>query len=236
MGGPHVSEGDDRNITKLLDVAGWNPPCARDCNSSRFRQPHLEAARHRDLGRPCAAAASTTRPAGHPDGRRHSMSMSRPAVLVATTTSRRGSATARRTPTTTRRRVLSSPVRSSGPASITSASRRRTRRITVQELVLRSDRHGRVSRRTSTTSTRAGGRPTPWLTSCRTGTGPAATTVTVYVYNNCDSVELFLNNASQGSKTMSSTTLRARVERAVGIGDVARGLQESAAAWSRPIR
>src|SRR5262245_38131217 len=35
----------------------------------------------------------------------------------------------------------------------------------------------------------------------------AGTTVTVFVYNNCDSVELFLNNASQGSKTM-GTALR----------------------------
>ncbi|HLK91428.1 MAG TPA: DUF4982 domain-containing protein, partial [Polyangia bacterium] len=37
----------------------------------------------------------------------------------------------------------------------------------------------------------------------------AGTTVTVYVYNNCDSVELFLNNASQGSKSMSGGALRA---------------------------
>ena len=36
----------------------------------------------------------------------------------------------------------------------------------------------------------------------------AGTTVTVFVYNNCDSVELFLNNTSQGSKAMTSTTLR----------------------------
>ncbi len=36
----------------------------------------------------------------------------------------------------------------------------------------------------------------------------AGTTVTVYVYNNCDSVELFLNNASQGAKTMSGGALR----------------------------
>ena len=35
----------------------------------------------------------------------------------------------------------------------------------------------------------------------------AGTTVTIYVYNNCDSVELFLNNASQGSKTMRASTL-----------------------------
>jgi beta-galactosidase len=36
----------------------------------------------------------------------------------------------------------------------------------------------------------------------------AGTMVTVYVYNNCESVELFLNNTSQGSKAMTSTTLR----------------------------
>jgi beta-galactosidase len=35
----------------------------------------------------------------------------------------------------------------------------------------------------------------------------AGTTVTVFVYNNCDAVELFLNNASQGSKTMAAGTL-----------------------------
>jgi beta-galactosidase len=37
----------------------------------------------------------------------------------------------------------------------------------------------------------------------------AGTTVTVYVYSNCDSVELFLNDVSQGSKTFSSSTLHA---------------------------
>jgi beta-galactosidase len=36
----------------------------------------------------------------------------------------------------------------------------------------------------------------------------AGTTVTIFVYNNCDSVELFLNNASQGSKTATASTLR----------------------------
>ena len=36
----------------------------------------------------------------------------------------------------------------------------------------------------------------------------AGTTVTVFVYNNCDSVELFLNNTSQGSKAMTASTLR----------------------------
>src|SRR6185369_1561481 len=35
----------------------------------------------------------------------------------------------------------------------------------------------------------------------------AGTTVTVYVYNNCDSVELFLNNTSQGAKTPAATDL-----------------------------
>jgi len=34
------------------------------------------------------------------------------------------------------------------------------------------------------------------------------TTVTVYVYNNSDSVELILNSASQGSKSNTSSTLR----------------------------
>ena len=36
----------------------------------------------------------------------------------------------------------------------------------------------------------------------------AGTMVTIYVYNNCDSVELFLNNASQGSQTATASTLR----------------------------
>ena len=36
----------------------------------------------------------------------------------------------------------------------------------------------------------------------------SGTNVTVFVYTNCDSVELFLNNTSQGSKAMTSTTLR----------------------------
>jgi beta-galactosidase len=36
----------------------------------------------------------------------------------------------------------------------------------------------------------------------------AGTSVTVFVYNNCDSVELFVNDASQGSKAMSGGALR----------------------------
>ncbi len=35
----------------------------------------------------------------------------------------------------------------------------------------------------------------------------SGTTVTIFVYNNCDSVELFLNNVSQGSKTLSAGAL-----------------------------
>lgn len=37
----------------------------------------------------------------------------------------------------------------------------------------------------------------------------AGTMVTVYAYNNCDSVELFLNDASQGSKTFAASALHA---------------------------
>ena len=38
----------------------------------------------------------------------------------------------------------------------------------------------------------------------------SGTAVTIYVYNNCDSVELFLNNVSQGSKAMSASALHAQ--------------------------
>ena len=106
-----------------------------------------------------------------------------------------------------RARARSSPVRSSGRGSTTSASRRRTRR-------------GRPRARTTAPSTRPGfPKDVYYFYKSRWTTAPmvhilphwnwsAGTTVTVYVYNNCDSVELFLNNTSQGSKTMSATTLR----------------------------
>ena len=46
----------------------------------------------------------------------------------------------------------------------------------------------------------------------------SGTIVTVYAYNNCDSVELFLNNTSQGSKSMSggavTVSLRAMAAKA----------------------
>ena len=64
----------------------------------------------------------------------------------------------------------------------------------------------------------------------------AGTTVTVFVYNNCDSVELFLNDTSQGSKTDDGEHAAPRVERAVGVRDAARRLHGAAAASSRPTQ
>ena len=65
MGGPHVSEGDDRNVAKLLDVVGLQLRALRRRLRRRpFRQPDLEAARHRDLG-------GRAQPRHLPHARRH---------------------------------------------------------------------------------------------------------------------------------------------------------------------
>ena len=170
-----------------------------------FRPPHLEAARHRDLGR-------RAQPRHLPHAREHHHQGDLavepgPTVLVLRQRGGRIRRDARRSRTATTTPAPSSPVRSSGRGSTTSASRRRTPPIRPRaRITAPSTRPG--SRRTSTTSTRAAGPPSRWSTSCRTGTGRAGTTVTVFVYSNCDSVELFLNNTSQGSKTMTASTLR----------------------------
>ena len=51
MGGPHVSEGDDRNVAKLLDVVGLQLRALRRRLRRRpLRPPDLEDARQRELG------------------------------------------------------------------------------------------------------------------------------------------------------------------------------------------
>ena len=86
MGGPHVSEGDDRNVADLLDVVGYNyaPYAATTTPTTPPTRPgSCSAPRSRP---PCAAAASTTRPRAPSQRRRH---VRRPTDRARRTTTRR---------------------------------------------------------------------------------------------------------------------------------------------------
>ena len=96
---------------------------------------------------------------------------------------------------------------SSGPASTTSASRRRSAGPTAARTSASSICAG--SRRTASTSTRASGAPSRWCTCCRTGTGRASfegKEIPVWCYTNAESVELFLNGRSVGVRDWSGTS------------------------------
>ena len=63
------------------------------------------------------------------------------------------------------------------------------------------------------------------------------TTVTVFVYSNCDSVELFLNEASQGSKTLASGALHLEWNVAWASGSVrAEGKRGGTVAVSEEVK
>ena len=231
--GPHVSEGDDRNVAKLLDVAGYNyAPYAGDYDADHSANPTWKimgtetSAAVRSRGIYHTPAATITKATSQSSADRQCSSYDNEAAGFGDTAQNSYSYDA------SRAFVAGSFIWAGfdyigEPTPYSSWPSKSSYYGAIDTAGFPKDVYYFYKSRWTTA---------PMVHILPHWNWSAGTTVTVYVYNNCDSVELFLNNASQGSKTMSGSTLRARVERRLGVGHAARRLQASAAASSRAIR
>jgi beta-galactosidase len=205
MGGPHVSEGDDRNVAALLDVVGYNyAPYAGDYDADHSAHPTWKL-----LGTEIAAAVRSR-------GIYHT-----PASTVTKATSQ-----------SSPDRQCSSydnEAAGFGETAQVSYDYENSRAFVAGSFVWAGfDYIGEPTPYSSYPSKSSyygaidtAGFPkdvyyfykSRWTTDPMVHILPhwnwtAGTTVTIFVYNNCDSVELFLNNATQGSKIAPASTLR----------------------------
>ena len=205
MGGPHVSEGDDRNVAALLDVQGYNyAPYAGDYDADHTAQPTWKL-----MGTETSAAVRSR-------GIYHT-----PASTITKATSQ-----------SSPDRQCSSydnEAAGFGDTAQSSYSYDASRAFVVGSFIWAGfDYIGEPTPYSSYPSkssyygaidTAGFPKDVYYFYKSRWTADPvvhvlphwnwtAGTTVTVYVYNNCDSVELFLNSTSQGAKTMSGGALR----------------------------
>jgi beta-galactosidase len=204
MGGPHVSEGDDRNVANLLDVQGYNyAPYAGDYDADHSANPTWNI-----LGTETAAALRSRGIYHTPAGTlTKATSMSMPDRQCSS---------------------YDNEATNFGDSAQNSYSYDSSRAFVAGSFIWAGfDYIGEPTPYSSWPShssyygaidTAGFPKDVYYLYKSRWTTAPmvhilphwnwtAGTTVTVFVYNNCDSVELFLNNTSQGSKTM-GTSLR----------------------------
>lgn len=205
MGGPHVSEGDDRNVARLLDVVGYNyAPYAGDYDADHSANPGWKL-----LGTEIAAAVRTR-------GVYHT-----PASKITKATSQ----------SSPDRQCSSYDNEAAGFGETAEKSYLYDQeRAFVQGSFIWAgfDYLGEPTPYSSWPSKSSyygiidtAGFPkdvyyfyqSRWTSEPMVHLLPhwnwsSGTTVTVYAYSNCDSVELFLNDASQGSKTLSGSALR----------------------------
>lgn len=206
MGGPHVSEGDDRNVAKLLDVVGYNyAPYAGDYDADHQANPNWVT-----LGTETSAAVRSR-------GVYHT-----PASKVTKATSQSNSD-----------RQCSSydnEAAGFGETAEKSYAYDQDRAFVAGSFIWAGfDYIGEPTPYSSWPSKSSyfgaidtAGFPkdvyyfykSRWTQEPMVHLLPhwnwaAGTTVTVYAYNNCDSVELFLNDTSQGSKSSTDTLLHA---------------------------
>jgi beta-galactosidase len=206
MGGPHVNEGDDRNVANLLDVVGYNyAPYAGDYDADHSAHPTWKllgteisaAVRSRGIyhtpastvtkatsmsmaDRQCSSYDNET--AGFGETAQVSYSYDNSRAFVAGSFIWAGfDYIGEPTP------YSSYPSKSSYYGAIDTAG-------------FPKDVYYFYQSRWTTN---------PMVHLLPHWNWPAGTTVTVYAYSNCDSVELFLNNVSLGSKMLSSSMLRA---------------------------
>ncbi len=207
MGGPHVSEGDDRNVAALLDVQGYNyAPYAGDYDADHTAKPAWNlmgtetsaAVRSRGIYHPPASTITKAtsqssadwqcssydnEAAGFGDTAENSYTYDASRAFVAGSFIWAGfDYIGEPTP------YSSYPSKSSYYGAIDTAG-------------FPKDVYYFYKSRWTTD---------PMVHILPHWNWSSGTTVTVYVYNNCDSVELFLNNSSQGVKTMSGGTLHAQ--------------------------
>src|SRR5262245_55790040 len=205
MGGPHVNEGDDRNVANLLDVVGYNyAPYAGDYDADHTAHPTWKL-----LGTEISAAVRSRGIYHTPAGTvTKATSMSMPDRQCSS---------------------YDNETAGFGETAQVSYSYDNSRAFVAGSFIWAGfDYIGEPTPYSSYPSKRSyygaidtAGFPkdvyyfykSRWTAEPMVHILPhwnwtAGTTVTVYVYNNCESVELFLNNASQGSKAMTSSTLR----------------------------
>ncbi len=205
MGGPHVAEGDDRNVAALLDVAGYNyAPYAGDYDADHSAHPTWKL-----LGTETSAAVRS-RGVYHP-----------PASTITKATSQ----------SSPDRQASSydNEAAGFGDTAQSSYGYDASRAFVAGSFIWAGfDYIGEPTPYSSFPSKSAyygaidtAGFPKDvyYFYKSRWTTDPVVhilphwnwttgTMVTIFVYNNCDSVELFLNGASQGSQTATAGALR----------------------------
>jgi beta-galactosidase len=206
MGGPHVSEGDDRNVAKLLDVAGYNyAPYAGDYDADHSANPTWKimgtetSAAVRSRGIYHTPAATITKATSQSSADRQCSSYDNEATGFGDTAQNSYSYD------TSRAFVAGSFIWSGfdyigEPTPYSSWPSKSSYYGAIDTAGFPKDVYYFYKSRWTTA---------PMAHILPHWNWSAGTTVTVYVYNNCDSVELFLNNTSQGSKSMSGGALRA---------------------------
>ena len=233
MGGPHVSEGDDRNVANLLDVVGYNyAPYAGDYDADHSAHPTWKL-----LGTEISAAVRSR-------GIYHTPASTITKATTQSSPDRQSSS-------------YDNEAAGFGETAQVSYAYENSRAFVAGSFIWAgfdyigepTPYHTYPSKSSYYGAIDTAGFPkdvyyfykSRWTTEPMVHILPhwnwtAGTTVTVFVYSNCDSVELFLNNTSQGSKTDDGEHAAPRVERAVGVGDGARGLPARRQPSSRPTR
>jgi beta-galactosidase len=205
MGGPHVSEGDDRNVANLLDVVGYNyAPYAGDYDADHAAHPTWKL-----LGTEVSAAVRSR-------GIYHT-----PASMITKATTQ--SSPDRQSSS------YDNEAAGFGETAQVSYAYDNARAFVAGSFIWAgfdyigepTPYHTYPSKSSYYGAIDTAGFPkdvyhfyrSRWTTEPMVHLLPhwnwtAGTMVTVYAYNNCDSVELFLNNTSQGSRSMTASTLR----------------------------
>jgi beta-galactosidase len=205
MGGPHVSEGDDRNVAKLLDVAGYNyAPYAGDYDADHSANPTWKI-----MGTETSAAVRSRGIYHTPAGtltKSTSMSMAdRQCSSYDNEATNFGDSAQNSYIYDASRAFVAGSFIWAGfdyigePTPYSSWPSKSSYYGAIDTAGFPKDVYYFYKSRWTTA---------PMVHILPHWNWTAGTTVTVYVYNNCDSVELFLNDASQGSKSNTSTTLR----------------------------
>jgi len=201
MGGPHVSEGDDRDVAALLDVAGYNyAPYAGDYDADHSAFPTWKfigtetsaAVRSRGIYHTPASTLTQATSQSSPD--RQCSSYDNETVSFGAT------AESAYTYGDSRAFVSGSFVWSGfdyigEPTPYASWPSKSSYYGAIDTAGFPKDIYYFYESRWTSD---------PMVHILPHWNWSSGTTVTVFVYNNCDSVELFLNNTSLGSKTMAS--------------------------------
>jgi beta-galactosidase len=204
MGGPHVSEGDDRNVAALLDLVGYNyASYAGDYDADHTANPTWKifgsettaAVRSRGIYHTPASTITKATSQSSPD--RQSSSYDNEATQFGNTAEGAYSYDHDR-PFVAGMFIWSGFDYIGEPTPYSSFPSKSSYYGIVDTAGFPKDIYYFYKSRWTTQ---------PMVHLLPHWNWSAGTTVTVFAYNNCDSVELFLNGTSQGSKTMTGSAL-----------------------------